>query len=178
MTDQVRIRAATIEDAGQLCQWDEKPHVQASISTSGTQSFDVDWEDELSARSDGTEFFIAEVGNVAIGALQIIDPAKERTHYWGPVAFDLRAIDIWIGEESYLGQGHGTHMMSWAIEHCFQPAHVQMIVIDPLSNNPRAHKFYRSFGFEFAGRRQFDAESDCFLFQLTRVSWESGKRDR
>ena len=84
MTDRaLSIRNATIEDIDQLYKWDEKPHVQASISTSGTQSFDVDWKDELSPRTDGTELFIAEAGGVAIGAMQIIDPAKERTHYWG-----------------------------------------------------------------------------------------------
>jgi len=174
MTDRaLSIRNATIEDIDQLYKWDEKPHVQASISTSGTQSFDVDWKDELSPRTDGTELFIAEAGGVAIGAMQIIDPAKERTHYWGPVAFDLRAIDIWIGEASYLGQGYGTGMMTWAIEHCFTPAEVRMIIIDPLANNLRAHKFYQALGFELIGRRLFDAESDCCLFQLTRRCWNS-----
>jgi aminoglycoside 6'-N-acetyltransferase len=34
--------------------------------------------------------------------IQIIDPAQEETHYWGDVEAELRAIDIWIGEESDL----------------------------------------------------------------------------
>lgn len=42
-------------------------------------------------------------------------PATERTHYWGAVAGNLRAIDIWIGEEASIGQGHGSRMMTYAI---------------------------------------------------------------
>lgn len=169
----LHIRPATIEDAAQLYLWDEKPHVQAAVSNSGTSSFDADWEEELAQRSDGTEFFIAQVATVAIGALQIIDPATERSHYWGEMAENQKAIDIWIGEESYLGQGYGTQMMAFAIEHCFATEKVHTILIDPLSNNLRAHKFYQSIGFEFVEQRQFDEESDCTVFKLTRKKYLS-----
>ncbi len=170
-TAELCIRSATVADARQLYLWDEKPHVQAAVSTSGTSSFEADWEEELSTRSDGTEFFIAEVSGVAIGAMQIIDPALERSHYWGAVAENQKAIDIWIGEETYLGRGYGTQMMTFAIEHCFAAKNVRSVLIDPLANNIRSHKFYESLGFEFVERRQFDEESDCFVFKLTRAKW-------
>ena len=51
--------------------------------------------------------------------LQIIDPAMEETHYWGDVAPNLRALDIWIGEEADLGQGYGTAIMLQVIAHYF-----------------------------------------------------------
>jgi aminoglycoside 6'-N-acetyltransferase len=35
---------------------------------------------------------------VRIGFVQIIDPAREESHYWGDAPGGLRAIDIWIGE--------------------------------------------------------------------------------
>jgi len=175
MTDHaLHIRDAVIEDAATLYHWDEKPHVMAAVSNSGATSFEADWEDELSQQSDLCRFYIAVVDGLKIGALQIIDPAKEPFHYWGPVASDLRAIDIWIGEEAYLGRGYGTKMMTWAIERCFHSVQVQKIIIDPLSNNLRAHKFYKCLGFEYAGTRRFDAESDCVLFALTRARWEAG----
>lgn len=174
MTDcALTLRLATEQDAETLYRWDTKPHVQASASTSGTVSFEADWEEELEPRDDGTEFYIAEISDVAIGALQIIDPATEESHYWGPVASDLRAVDIWIGEEDYLGRGYGTQMMTFAIERCFQPPAVRMIIIDPLANNVRAHQFYERLGFEFAGNRVFDEESVCRLYELTRVCWYS-----
>ena len=142
--------------------------VIACVSDSGEIGFDLDWNDELAERDDGTEFFIAEVDGQPIGALQIIDPATERTHYWGAVAPNQRAIDIWIGEEAFLGQGYGTEMMTFAINHCFASKDVTAIVIDPLASNTKAHRFYQRFGFVFVERRLFDEDSDCFVFRLDR----------
>lgn len=91
-TKKLSIRIAYTSDFAILCEGDEKPHVKAATSNDGSKSFDVNWEDDLRGRSDGTEFFIAEVDSYPIGAMQIIDPATERTHYWGAVASNLRAI--------------------------------------------------------------------------------------
>ncbi|MBX2879778.1 MAG: acetyltransferase [Granulosicoccus sp.] len=169
--DDLFIRQASLNDASILYQWDEKPHVKAATSNSGNVGFDADWEEELAERDDGTEFFIAEVSGVPVGAMQIIDPLTERSHYWGTIGANHRAIDIWIGEESHLGRGYGTLMMRFAIDRCFSVAEVSAILIDPLASNTQAHSFYRRFGFEFIERRQFDQESDCFVFKLTRESW-------
>ncbi len=182
----LNIRKATVADAAKLYEWDKKPHVQAAVSNSGTTSFEADWEDELADRVDGTEFFIAEIttqnraeistqnGPIAIGAMQVIDPAREQSHYWGAVAANQRALDIWIGEEHYLGKGYGTQMMTYAIDYCFSTPHVISILVDPLSNNTRSHKFYERFGFVFVERRQFDEESDCFVYKLTRSTYAAG----
>lgn len=56
---------------------------------------------------------------VPIGFIQIIDPVREESHYWGDVAENLRAIDIWIGAETDLGKGYGTKMMQLALVRCF-----------------------------------------------------------
>jgi len=171
------IRKATASDAATLYAWDEKPHVMAAVSNDGSSSFDADWEEELAPRNDGTEFFIAEVHEVPIGALQIINPATEVSHYWGAVATNLRAIDIWLGEEAYIGQGYGSLMMQFAFEHCFSSDDVEAILIDPLANNLRSHKFYRRLGFVFVERRQFDEDSDCFVFKLSRDDWQAAKNN-
>ena len=162
------IRAASISDVSILTEWNEKPHVKAAISSDGSKSFDVNWGEELQARTDGTEILIAEVDGSSIGAMQIIDPATERTHYWGAVENNLRAIDIWIGEQEYIGRGYGSQMMEFVIEHCFSNSMVNAILIDPLVNNTRSHRFYLRLGFEFVERRQFSETSDCFIFRLSR----------
>jgi len=167
------MRSARESDAELLYQWDEKPHVKAATSNDGSKAFDADWEDELLPRSDGTEFLIAEVDDIPIGAMQIIDPATERSHYWGAIASNLRALDIWIGEEPYIGLGYGTQMMNYAIDKCFSNEAVEAILIDPLANNLRSHKFYKKLGFVFVERRQFDDDSDCFVFRLNRENWKS-----
>lgn len=167
----LNIRQATLSDVPLFNAWDEKPHVMAATSNDGTKSFDAIWEEELLPRLDGTEFLIAELDGMAFGAMQIINPATEVTHYWGDVEPNLRAIDIWIGEEDYLGKGYGTRMMRYAIERCFAAEDVEAILIDPLANNIRSHKFYKALGFQFVERRQFDEDSDCFVFRLDRHVW-------
>src|SRR5690606_15444951 len=105
-----------------------------------------------------------------IGFIQIIDPAREETHYWGDVPDDLRAIDIWIGEASDLGRGFGTRMMELALARCFAPPEVSAVLIDPLAANTRAHRFYERLGFIFVERRRFAAD-DGLVYRLERAAW-------
>lgn len=171
--DDLYIRPAVAADAALLYAWDKKPHVMAATSNDASKAFDAEWEKELLPRDDGTYFLIAEVDGIPVGAMQVINPATERSHYWGAVASNLRAIDIWIGEEAYIGQGYGTRMMMHVIEQCFSCADVEAILIDPLANNLRSHTFYKRLGFVFVERRQFDEDSDCFVFRLDRRTWQS-----
>jgi aminoglycoside 6'-N-acetyltransferase len=68
----------------------------------------------------------------------------------------LRAIDIWIGEEDYLGRGLGTEMMRMAISRCFaDPSVVDGILIDPMASNDCARRFYERLGFRFVENRKF-----------------------
>jgi aminoglycoside 6'-N-acetyltransferase len=92
-------------------------------------------------------------------------------HYWGDVEPNLRAIDIWIGEERDLGRGYGTRMMELAIERCFAEPAVTAIVIDPLAANTRAHRFYERLGFRRIDRRTFGDGDDCFVYRLERGAW-------
>ena len=169
----INIRKATAADAATLHVWDEKPHVRKAVSLSGESSFEADWAEEITGMDASNEFLIAELDGHPIGAMQLIDPAREPTHYWCDVDDDLRAIDIWIGEEDCLGKGYGTVMMSFAINRCFSSAEVNAILIDPLINNTDAHRFYARFGFEILERRQFDDERDCLVLRLERSRFES-----
>jgi aminoglycoside 6'-N-acetyltransferase len=161
----VTLREATIADAPLLRHWDEQPHVIDSDPND-----DWEWETELQKTPFWREQLLAEVDGVPIGFVQIIDPAAEESHYWGDVSNDLRAIDIWIGEAEYLGQGFGTAMMRQAIERCFLSAEVRAIIIDPLASNVRAHRFYQRLGFKPVGRRMF-GEDDTLVHRLERADY-------
>src|SRR5207244_98257 len=128
------------------------------------------WADELLAQSDVNQYFIAELGGRPIGAMEIVDPHREPTHYWGEIEPDLRAIDIWIGPADALGKGYGEQMMHLACRHCFAEPAVKAIVIDPLASNTRAIKFYERLGFRAVERRLF-ADDDCLVHRLTREDW-------
>ncbi|MEM6448056.1 MAG: GNAT family N-acetyltransferase [Cyanobacteria bacterium P01_D01_bin.123] len=160
----IELRTATPEDLELLRYWDGQPHVIASDPND-----DWEWEVELHRDPEWREQLIAEIEGRPIGFLQIIDPAREETHYWGDVARNLRAIDIWIGKASDLGQGYGTQMMELAIARCFAEQSVEAILVDPLASNTRAHQFYEKLGFQLCDRRSFD-ETDCLIYQLSRVN--------
>lgn len=160
----VTLRTARPEDVPVLEHWDSKPHVIAC-----TGSDDVaDWHAELEQQNTGRlQILIAEQDGRPIGVLQIIDPDREVTRYWGDIGPGFRAIDIWIGEEADLGQGYGTRMMKLAHEICFMHDDVKAIILDPLVSNQQAHRFYERLGYRRIERRQF-GEDDCYVYQLDR----------
>ncbi|WP_199332908.1 GNAT family N-acetyltransferase [Nostoc sp. FACHB-190] len=162
----INLRFATSADLDLLRHWDEQPHVMASDPND-----DWNWVVELEKTPDWREQLIAEIDGRPIGFIQIIDPAREESHYWGDVAENLRAIDIWIGEESDLGKGYGTKMMQLALARCFAEPSVAAVIIDPLANNTRAHRFYERFGFQFVEYRRF-GEDECFIYRLNRLDWQ------
>ena len=160
--EDVRLRPAGPADLALLRRWDDKPHVVASDPND-----DWAWETELGRSPDWREQLIAELDARPIGFVQIIDPAREESRYWGDVPEGLRAVDLWIGEESELGKGYGTRMMQLALARCFADPLVCAVLIDPLASNTRAHRFYERMGFRFVERRSFGRD-DCFVYRLDR----------
>lgn len=161
----MNLRAATLADLALLQHWDKQAHVNASDPND-----DWNWKVELGRTPDWREQLIAEIEGRPIGFIQIIDPAQEDSHYWGDIAANIRAIDIWIGEESDLGKGYGTKMMQLALARCFADPAVTAVLIDPLVSNTRAHRFYERLGFEFVERRRF-GDDDCLVYRLNRADW-------
>jgi aminoglycoside 6'-N-acetyltransferase len=158
----VSLRPATPGDIELLRHWDEHPHVIDSDPND-----DWHWETELGRSPEWREQLIAEVDGRPIGFVQIIDAAREETHYWGDVNENARAIDIWIGEAEDLGKGYGTQIMRLAITRCFADPSVTAVLIDPLASNTRAHRFYERLGFQFVENRRF-GEDDCRVYRLER----------
>lgn len=159
------LRPATPADAARLIAWHHAPHLREALGDD-----DWGWEVELARDPDWRQQLIAEVDGVAIGFIQIIDPEREDSHYWGDCGPGLRAIDIWIGEPAYLGRGHGTAMMRAAIDACFAAADVDAIVIDPIATNAAALRFYRRLGFRFVEDRAF-GDDRCAVHRLERATW-------
>jgi len=145
-----------------LRHWDEQPHI---IAAKGTE--DWQWEQELKRTVDWREQLIASTPDKAIGFVEIIDPAREDSHYWGDCPEGWRAIDIWIGEADCLGRGLGTAIMEAVIARCFAHSDVQALVIDPLRSNTAARRFYERLGFRFIENRRFGCD-DCSVYKLDR----------
>ena len=161
----INLRPAKQDDLALLRRWDEQPHVIASDPND-----DWGWEVELHRNPDWREQLIAELDGCPFGFVQIIEPAREESHYWGDVPANLRAIDIWLGEESYLGKGYGTSIMRLALARCFINPEVTAVLVDPLAENTRAHRFYERLGFQFVEQRRF-GEDECFVYRLDRADY-------
>jgi aminoglycoside 6'-N-acetyltransferase len=93
------------------------------------------------------------------------------THYWGDIEPNLRALDIWIGEEADLGRGYGTAIMRLALWRCFADP-VVAVLLDPLVANEGAQRFYERLGFRRVERRMF-GNDDCYVYRLERTAWRA-----
>lgn len=158
----LRLRPATLADVDLLRRWDEQPHVVASDPNDDWQ-----WETELARAPDWREQLIAELDGRPLAFVQILDAAREETHYWGDVRENARAIDIWIGDPHDLGKGYGTQIMRLALARCFADPSVTAVLVDPLASNTRAHRFYERLGFEFVENRRFGLD-ECRVYRLAR----------
>lgn len=171
----VVLRAAHEADIPMLERWDREPHIIAATSDDpdAVAAFgDHDWRDEIARFDPGIwEYWIAELDGRPIGAMLMIDPRREPTHYWGEIEPGLRALDIWIGDAADHGKGYGEQMMRLALARCFADPSVAAVVIDPLASNTRAHRFYQRIGFVPERRRTF-GEDDCLVHRLTRAAWQ------
>ncbi len=161
------LRTAGPGDLALLRRWDDQPHVIASDPNSDWQ-----WETELRRDPGWREQLIAELDGVPIGFIEIIDPQREDSHYWGDVGDNLRALDLWIGEAEYLNRGHGSEMLRQALARCFADANVRAVLIDPLASNLRAQRFYRRHGFVAIGERCFGPDL-CLVHRLERKRWKA-----
>jgi aminoglycoside 6'-N-acetyltransferase len=162
----ITLREATPDDVSLLRHWDEQPHVIESDPND-----DWNWEEELLRSPDWRKQFIAEFNGRPIGFVQIIDPAKEESKYWGEIESGFRAVDIWIGEADDLNKGYGTIIMRKALEYCFQNPDVKKVLIDPLVSNHNAHRFYERLGFLFLREQQFGNDL-CRVYYFTREDFE------
>lgn len=160
---ELNYRLAEASDQPILEAWDALPHVAANIPDDAW-----DWAEGLRQRPHWREQWIAELYGRPIGFMQVIDPAEEESGYWQPIGPGHRAIDIWIGPEDALGQGHGSAMMAWMLRRCFAASDVHTVLIDPLESNVRAHRFYQRLGFSPIGRRRLEG-LDCLIHALDRT---------
>jgi aminoglycoside 6'-N-acetyltransferase len=161
----VVLRAATPVDAELLRAWDDDPDVIAS----GVDD-DWGWENELPRVVPWREMLIAEVDGRPVGFVQLIDAAEEESHYWGDAEPGAWAIDIWIGAAEHRNRGSGSEMMRQSLHRCFALHGADVVLIDPLASNTRAHRFYERLGFRAVGERRF-GDDLCLVHELSRDEW-------
>ena len=181
----VVFRNATIGDLDLLLKWDRAEHV---LENAGDENYnDWNWQYELSREPTPSwrQQWIATLVDTQrdkkqdIGFVQIIDPLLEESHYWGTnVEPNVRALDIWIGETDCIGKGFGTQMMHQVLDFCFSDSTAATaVLVDPLFQNHRAHRFYQRCGFRPIGERFFGPDH-CLVHRIDRIEWKRARRGK
>ena len=166
----ITLRPARPDDAVFLERWDRDPDVIASHGVEAQPDEiwrDEDWRAEIAIAQDWQRVLIGEEDGRPVGAVIDIDPAREETHYWGDCGPGLRAFDIWIGEAKDRGRGLGSAMMRAALDLAFSDPAVKAVIIDPLTSNTRAIRFYDRCGFYAVEKRWF-ATDHCLVMRCNR----------
>lgn len=164
----VFLRPAAAADAALLRTWESAPHLAGQLGDD-----DWRWETELAAPHASRRPLIAELGGRPVGFVEILNPALDPERYWGDAPAGLRAIDIWIGEPDAVGRGYGSEMMRQVLARCFAEPEVTAVVVDPLADNVRGHRFYARLGFCPVERRMF-GDDDTLVMRLERRDWAGG----
>ena len=88
MNTSIVLRSARLADVPLLERWARQPHVIPATTDdpAAEKAFeDTYWPDELAAQDEHNQYVIAELDGRPIGAMQMIDPHQESTHYWGEI---------------------------------------------------------------------------------------------
>jgi len=145
-------RAVTEADLPLLRRWMAQPHWQ-------------EWWDEpekgvaeIRAAMDGVECepLIVELGGKPIAYLQSYDPHLEDDHPYQDQPFGTLGLDMSIGPEEMLGQGHGSAMLADFVQQLFDEG-CPRVIIDPDPANLRAIRAYEKAGF-----RAFDTRTSVY----------------
>ncbi len=147
-----------------LQRWDTQPHVVAADPND-----DRDWEVELGRCPHWSEQLIVELDGRPLGSVQIIDPAREESRYWGDAPPAIRALYVWIGDETDLGKGYGTEMMHAALGRCFSDS---LLCLSIRFRAIHAPIDSTNVWASILSSRRF-GKDDCLVYRLSRNDWHN-----
>jgi len=126
--------------------WLQKPHVKKYWDDGET------WKESyekyvLRTSSDVVKQFLVYFQNRPIGYIQYYWAGKVGDGWWKGYGDKIVGIDMYIGEEDYLGKGHGTSFLKEFIQMLYNNLDIEKIIIDPTPDNERAIRCYEKVGF-------------------------------
>ncbi len=159
----IELRPMRVADIDLLVEWDEDPDVASALGGRSADWFD--WPTELGRDVAWRELLIAEVEGRPVGFVQLLDAARDESHYWGDVEPGTWALDIWIGAPGDRGRGLGAQVMRAAMTRLVEHHGAESVMIDPQVDNRRAIAFYTRLGFRSLGERVF-GDHTCLVMRI------------
>lgn len=136
-------------DVGLILRWFNKPHVQKFYSLKNWNLEEV--HQKMAAnRAKGIKIFIIYWDENPVGYIQSY---AVKDHLWDNVELSddmtnsAGGIDLFIGEESYLGKGLGVKIMNQFLEEHIWP-YYQYCFADPDINNEPSIALFQKCGFK------------------------------
>lgn len=150
----ISFRKFSLEDVPLYYEWADKPHVKNIWFKEGYQPKEYILE---KITGNGIEYpFVILLDNKPIGHIQFWDIKardeieKDKIDYFTGQPEGTYGIDLFIGEEEYLGKGYGTKIVIEFVKLLFEKYHAKKIVIDPEADNIKAIRCYEKAGFRFS----------------------------
>ena len=166
----ISFKKFTLEDVPLYYEWAEKPHVKNVWFLEGYQPKEYILK---KIEGNGIEYpFIILANDKPIGHIQYWDIfardqiEAETNDYFTGEPEGTFGIDIFIGEENYLGKGYGTKAMLKFTELLFERYNAKKIVIDPSSINKQAIRSYEKAGFQFVRLSEDTISGETVLMEL------------
>ncbi len=150
----ITFKEFTLEDVPLYYEWAEREHVKNIWFLDGYQPKEFILK-KIEGNGIDYPFVILDEGK-PIGHIQFWDVhardllEKEEVDYFTGSPPGTFGIDLFIGEEEYLGKGYGTEILRKFTRLLFEKYQAQKIVIDPNADNIRAIKSYQKAGFKFS----------------------------
>lgn len=148
--------------------WFEAPHV--------TEWWPGDGVGEIARglAEPGFDAYLVVFDGRPFAYLQVYDPFAEPDHPYQDQPPGSRGVDLFIGEASMLGCGHGSALLREMSDRLLE-AHHPRVLIDPDPTNGRAIRAYEKAGFRHLGLRsvEFPGEGAVAVALMARDRKES-----
>lgn len=161
----ISFRLLTLEDLPLLHQWLNKPHVHQFYDKDKTNTMD-DINKRYAPKIKGekpTDCYFALVDGHPFGYIQtykVNDWPEFGDHLW----YDdyTASIDLYIGDEEYIGQGLGQKMISEFLKQVVfaSDSDIKTCIIGPEPGNKRAIHVYKKVGFKPVKSVQIPGEDE------------------
>lgn len=157
-------------------EWAEKKHVKEVWFLEGYQPREYILK---KIEGNGIEHpFVILIDGKPIGYIQYWDVyardiiEKEKRDYFTGSPQGTYGIDLFIGDEEYLGKGYGTEILRQFSRILFEKYEALKLVVDPMANNKKAIHSYEKAGFKFSRMGYDPVGGDVAILEMARPSKE------
>lgn len=166
----ISFKKFTEEDVPLYYEWAENPHVKNVWFLEGYQPKEYILQ---KIAGNGIEYpFVILINDRPIGHIQYWDIyardqiEKDKKDYFTGEPEGTYGIDLFIGEEEYLGKGYGTKELLSFTKLLFEQYGAKKIVIDPSLDNKRAIRSYEKAGFHLVRLSEDEISGETMLMEL------------